>query len=156
MGAGRVGTSPGPASLAGCLTQVTQVCLAPCLACGELSAEVSRAGQAHMSGGGRPRTWGAVPRGTAVIVESGAAAWPATHQACELSRAPVLLAVPPSFSDTLELGLVLSLEQDRVALCGHERQPGSMFRAHRWLCRGTLSWPLALRPASRLSCGRGS
>lgn len=26
---GRVGTSPGPPSLAGCLTQVTLVCLAP-------------------------------------------------------------------------------------------------------------------------------
>lgn len=104
---GRVGTSPGPASLAECLTQVTQVCLAPCLACGELSAEVSRAGQAQMSGGGRPRAWGVVPCGTAVIVESGAAAWPATRQAREPSRARVLLAAPPSFSDTLELGFGL-------------------------------------------------
>ena len=42
----------------------------------------------------------------AVIVESGVAR-PATRQARELSRARVLLAVPPSFSDTLELGFGL-------------------------------------------------
>ena len=68
--------------------------------------------------------------------------WPVTQQARQLSHACVLLAVAQFLRYTLELGVVLSLEQDKGALWGH------MFQGV------TLGWLLALWPSPHLSCGQ--
>ena len=44
--------------------------------------------------------------------------WPATQQARQLSHTCILLAAAQFLRHVLEWGLVLSLEQDRGALCG--------------------------------------
>lgn len=57
------------------------------------------------------------------------------------------LAAAQFLRHVLELGLVLSLEQDRGALWA--RVPGCGPGSYQ-----TLGWPLALRPALHLSCGQ--
>ena len=79
--------------------------------------------------------------------------WPVTQQARQLSHACVLLAVAQFLRYALELGVVLSLEQDRGALCGHVFQavapallcdPG--LTACPLACSASVMWPVLPEP----------